>query len=223
MSHSRRLEEAPGELDPRRVRSRDRLLDAAIELLAVGGAGGVTVEAVTRRSKVARTTLYRNFRNSAELLAAAFERLIPRIESPPETGSLRERLIELLVRKSAITEEAPTRRALFAWLRMTHTTPGDDSAPNADSPALHSLRERIIEHYRHPFHRVLESPEARAEIGELDPIVVVAQLLGPILFLRLTGLRPVTRADCERIVDDFLAARNVDSQREVQDPGQSHP
>jgi len=223
MSHSRRLEEAPEELDPRRVRSRDRLLDAAIELLAAGGAEGVTVEAVTRRSKVARTTLYRNFGNSAELLAAAFERLIPRIESPPETGPVRERLIELLVRKSAVTEEAPTQQALLAWLRMTHTTPGDDATPNAGSPALHSLRERIIEHYRHPFHRVLESPEARAEIGELDPTIAVAQLLGPILFLRLTGLRPVTRADCERIVDDFLAARSVDSQREVQHPGQSHP
>jgi AcrR family transcriptional regulator len=223
MSQSRRLEEAPEELDPRRVRSQDRLLDAAIELLTAGGAEAVTVEAVTRRSKVARTTLYRNFGTSAELLAAAFERLIPRIDSPPETGSLRERLIELLVRKSAMTEEAPTRRALVAWLRMTHATSGDDADPHADSPALHSLRERIIEHYRHPFHRVLESPDARAEIGELDTTVVVAQLLGPILFLRLTGLRPVTRADCERIVDDFLAARSVDSQHEVPHPGQSQP
>lgn len=209
MSHSRRLEETPEELDPRRVRSRDRLLDAASELLAAGGVEAVTVEAVTRRSKVARTTLYRNFGNSAELLAAAFDRLIPRIESAPETGSLRERLIELLVGKSAITEEAPTQRALFAWLGMAHSTPREHAAPNADPPASRSLREHIIEHYRHPFHQVFESPEARAEIGELDPTVAVAQLLGPILFLRLTGLRPVTRADCERIVDDFLAARNA--------------
>ena len=222
VSHSRRLEEAPEELDPRRVRSRDRLLDAASELLAAGGVEAVTVEAVTRRSKVARTTLYRNFGNSAELLAAAFERLIPRIEPVPETGPLRDRLIDLLVRKSAITEEAPTHRALFAWLGMTHTPSGDGAAPNVDSPALHSLRERIIEHYRQPFHRVLESPEARAQTGELDPTVVVAQLLGPILFLRLTGLRPVTRADCERIVDDFLAARSLDSQHEVQRPRQPH-
>lgn len=202
------LEETPAELDPRRARSRDRLLDAASELLAAGGVEAVTVEAVTRRSKVARTTLYRNFGNSAELLAAAFERLIPRVDAAPETGSLRDRLIELLVRKSAITEEAPAQRALFAWLGMTHARPGEEAAPKADSPAMRSLRERIIEHYRRPFHEVLESPEAGAEIGEVDPTVVVAQLLGPILFMRLTGLRPVTHADCERIVDDFLAARS---------------
>ena len=222
MSHSRRLDEALEEIDPRRVRSQDRLLDAAAELLAAGGVEAVTVEAVTRRSKVARTTLYRNFGNSAELLAAAFERLIPRIESVPENGSLRERLVELLLRKSVISEKASTQRALFAWLGMTHTTWGDDRFPNADTPALQSLRERIIEHYRYTFHRVLESPEARATIGEVDPGIVVAQLLGPILFLRLTGLRSVTRADCERIVDDFLAARSLDSRHEVQPPGRPH-
>lgn len=40
-------------------------------------------------------------------------------------------------------------------------------------------------------------------LGHVEPVLVVAQLLGPILFLRLTGLRPVTPADCERVVDDF--------------------
>ena len=205
MSHPYRVDDAPDELDPRRVRSRDRLLDAATELLVSGGVEAVTVEAVTRRSKVARTTLYRNFGNSSELLAAAFERLIPQVDPAPETGSLRERLIELLARKSVAIGQAPMQLALFAWLAMSPGTPGD--ATDADSPAVRSLRERVIELYRQPFDRVLNSAQARAELGELDPILVVAQLLGPILFLRLTGLRPVTPADCERIVDDFLAAR----------------
>ena len=206
MSHPHRVDEAPDELDPRRVRSRDRLLDAATELLVSGGVEAVTVEAVTRRSKVARTTLYRNFGNSTELLAAAFERLIPQVDPAPETGSLRERLIELLARKSVAIGQAPMQLALFAWLAMSPGTPRD--ATDADSPAVRSLRERVIELYRQPFDRVLNSAQARAELGELDPILVVAQLLGPILFLRLTGLRPVTPTDCERIVDDFLAARN---------------
>jgi AcrR family transcriptional regulator len=200
--------EAPEELDPRRIRSRDRLLDATTELLATGGMEAVTVDAVVRRSKVARTTLYRNFGNSTELLAAAFERLIPHVEPAPETASLRERLLGLLVQKSILIEQGPAQRALFAWLSMSRTAPEDDAAPDADSPAVDSLRERIIEHYRHPFDQVLESAEARAELAGLDSTFVVAQLLGPILFLRLTSLRPVTRADCERIVDDFLVARS---------------
>ena len=43
-------------------------------------------------------------------------------------------------------------------------------------------------------------------LGHVEPVLVVAQLLGPILVLRLTGLRPVAPANCERLVDDFLAA-----------------
>ncbi|MBO0776061.1 MAG: TetR/AcrR family transcriptional regulator [Actinobacteria bacterium] len=206
MSHPSRLDEAPEEIDPRRVRSRDRLLDAATELLAVGGVEAVTVEAVTRRSKVARTTLYRNFGSSTELLAAAFERLIPPTEPVPGTGSLRERLTALLIQKSALLEQAPAQQALLAWLGMACRMTGDAVAEDG-SPALHSLRRRIIEHYRQPFDRILDSDEARAVLGEPDPDFVVAQLLGPVLFLRLTGMRPVTPPDCERIVDDFIAAR----------------
>jgi AcrR family transcriptional regulator len=206
MSHPHRVEEAPDELDPRRIRSRDRLLDAATELLTSGGVGAVTVEAVTRLSKVARTTLYRNFGNSTELLAAAFERLIPQVDPVPESGSLRDRLTELLVRKSAIIGQAPTQLALLAWLGMSPVTAGDSD--DTDAPAVHSLRERVIDLYRRPFDQLLTSPDARAELGEPDPVLVVAQVLGPLLFLWLTGLRPVTPADCQHIVDDFLAAHS---------------
>jgi AcrR family transcriptional regulator len=166
---------------------------------------------------VARTTLYRNFGNSAELLAAAFERLLPPVELEPETGSLRERLTGLLIRKSALIEQVPVQRALLTWLGMSLRTPGETpaagttavgtTAPEAGSPAMLSLRTRVIEHYRQPFDRILGSEQARAVLGEPDPDFVAAQLLGPIFFLWLTGLRPVTPADCERIVDDFLAAR----------------
>ena len=58
--------------DPRLARSRARLLDAATHLLATGGIDAVTIDAVTRTSKVARTTLYRHFGSSTHLLAATF-------------------------------------------------------------------------------------------------------------------------------------------------------
>jgi hypothetical protein len=82
--------------------------------------------------------------------------------------------------------KAPTQLALFAWLGIGSTAPADNAEPDADSPALRSLRTRLIELYRRPFDQVLDSAETRAELGELDPVLVVARLLGPILFLRLT-------------------------------------
>lgn len=84
-------------IDPLRTRSRTRLLDAAANLLKTGGIEAVTIDAVTKASKVARTTLYRHFNSSSQLLAATFERLLPQVIPPaPTSGTLRERLIELL-------------------------------------------------------------------------------------------------------------------------------
>ena len=57
------------DIDPRRIRSRNRLLDAAATLLSTGGVEAVTIDAVTKASKVARTTLYRHFQSSSHLLA----------------------------------------------------------------------------------------------------------------------------------------------------------
>lgn len=212
MSHTAQpVDTAPrsvAEPDPRRARSQDRLLDAATELLASGGVEAVTVDSVTRRSGVARTTLYRNFGTITELLAAAFERLIPRVEPAPETESLRDQLVEVLVRKTAAFEQAPLQRALFTWsgLQRTTNTP-EGSAAGVGASATQALRARLISHYRQPFDAIINSAEGRATLGELDVSLAVAQLLGPIVFLQLSGERPATSADCERIVDGFLTAQ----------------
>ncbi|WP_236735063.1 TetR/AcrR family transcriptional regulator, partial [Mycolicibacterium elephantis] len=77
MSDSQSVPVPDDDVDPRRIRSRTRLLDAAATLLSTGGVEAVTIDAVTKASKVARTTLYRHFHSSSHLLAATFERLLP--------------------------------------------------------------------------------------------------------------------------------------------------
>jgi len=79
--------------DPRPARSRARLLEAATALLRTGGPSAVTVDAVTRGANVARATLYRHFPSGNDLLAAAFNGLIPPAPMPSEHGTLRDRLI----------------------------------------------------------------------------------------------------------------------------------
>jgi TetR/AcrR family transcriptional regulator, regulator of autoinduction and epiphytic fitness len=46
------------------------------------------------------------------------------------------------------------------------------------------------------------------------------QLAGPVAFARLTGLRTITRQDCERIMDDFLTAhrREISTSSAESDP-----
>lgn len=188
------------EVDPRRVRSRARLLDAAAALLQDGGLEAVTVERVTRLSKVARTTLYRHFDNAVQLRAATVERLLPSVVDTPPEGPLRERLIALLEGQAEAIRNMPVQVSTLAWLAT-----GSDR--NADNPVVNSLRQRIIDHYRVPFDQVLDTPDAHRQLGEFDTLFVLSQLVGPLVFAKLIGLRATTPQDCARIVDDFLGAR----------------
>jgi AcrR family transcriptional regulator len=190
--------------DPRLARSRNRLLDAATQLLSTGGVEAVTVEAVTRVSKVARATLYRHFGSTTHLLAATFERLLPHVDTPAGTGTVRERLIALLTTEADLIEQAPIQMTTLAWLAMGSI--GDD---HTDPAAVTSLRARVIEQYRQPFDHILTSPDARAALGELDTTFALIQLIGPIVFARLTGLRTIDHDDCARLVDNFLTTHRT--------------
>ncbi|WP_039798365.1 TetR/AcrR family transcriptional regulator [Nocardia araoensis] len=200
------------DVDPRRARSRARLLDAATALLKTGGLEAVTVEAVTTMSKVARTTLYRHFDNAMQLRAATLERLLPPVIEAPPAGPLRERLIELLSRQATVVNEAPLQISTLAWLAT-----GERGLSGA-GPDFTSLRLRLIEQYRKPFDQLFGDPDVRARLGDPDVTFALTQLVGPIVFARLVGLEPITPADCARLVDDFLAARCSDRDRRAADP-----
>jgi AcrR family transcriptional regulator len=192
------------DIDPRRVRSRNRLLDAAATLLSTGGVEAVTIEAVTKASKVARTTLYRHFKSSSHLLAATFERLLPQVIPPaPTTGSLREQLIELLSRQATRFDDAPLHVTTLAWLALGPTGAKGDTD---DGYATGALRARVIDQYRQPFDALLRSGQARAELDDFDLGLALCQLVGPFAFARMTGFRAMTHDDCTKIVDDFLVA-----------------
>ena len=198
------LDDGGQDVDPRLLRSRVRLLDAATHLLSAGGIDAVTIDAVTRMSKVARTTLYRHFGSSTELLAATFERLLPPVTPPPATGSLRERLIELLSRQAELLEHTPIHLTTLAWVALGPIDAADN--PQNSGRSVSALRVRVLDHFRVPFDQILQSHDARTELGEFDSTLALAQLVGPLVFGRLSGLRIVDHQDCVRIVDDFLVA-----------------
>jgi AcrR family transcriptional regulator len=192
------------EVDPRWVRSRTRLLDAAADLLRAGGIEAVTIDAVTRESRVARTTLYRHFGCSSDLLAATLERLMPPVTAPPSTGSLRDRLVEFVSRQAALYVEAPLHLTTLAWLALRSNADDADDAQDCQTPSS-ALQARVVEHYIQPLEAILQGPEAHDQLDEFDLERAVCQLAGPSLFAWMTGLRVIDHQDCARIVDDFLA------------------
>ena len=206
-----RTDQRPLDEDPRKQRSRTRLLDAATTLLSKGGVDAVTIDAVTKLANVARATLYRHFDSGTELLAAAFARLLPSVPAISGEGDLRTQLLELLTSQAKVIESAPVQVTAMCWLGLGPDLAGYSSAEAlaADKPEMRSLRQTIMEQYREAFDRVLRTPEAIEELGEYDYDVALAQLVGPLVLTRLATLTPLGKSACEQIVDDFLAARRA--------------
>jgi hypothetical protein len=109
--------EVDDDVDPRRLRARTRLLDAATKLLSAGGVEAVAIDAVTKASKVWRgPTLYRHFSSSTQLLAATFERLLPQVTPSAGDGIRCENgSLNCLSRQATLFQEAPLHVTALAW------------------------------------------------------------------------------------------------------------
>jgi AcrR family transcriptional regulator len=202
--------------DPRPARSRARLLEAAAALLRAGGPSAVTIDAVTRGANVARATLYRHFPTANDLLASAFNTLIPPAPMPPAEGSLRDRLVALVLAQAEFVAEAPAIMTAMSWLALgrdldelpepRHAQPAD---PAAASPAITTLRERIAQQYAAPFDELFDSPAA-AELGEVDRSRAIALLIGPLILGKLSTLPDFDYRECARAaVDGFLHVQRI--------------
>ena len=98
-------------LDPRVERTRAVVLEATAALLAEDGFERITVEAIADRSGVARSTIYRNWPTTADLLVEAFAVLVDK-QPPPDLGSLRADLEALGRELAAGLSSAAWGRAL---------------------------------------------------------------------------------------------------------------
>lgn len=167
----------------------------------------MTVDAVTRTANVARATLYRHFPSGNDLLAAAFNSLIPPSPAPPAEGSLRDRLVAVVLAQAESVAQAPAVMTAMSWLalgRDLDEMPEPRDSQAADSAAITTLRERIAQQYAAPFDAIFDSPEA-AELGEVDRSRAIALLIGPLVLGRLSTLPDFDYRECALAsVDGFL-------------------
>lgn len=192
------------------------MLEAAATLLRSGGPSAVTIDAVTRAANVARATLYRHFPSGNDLLAATFSSLIPTVPMPPEEGSLRDRLVALLLAQAEVIAEAPAALTATAWLALgsgLQELPESSHSRTGES-AINTLRERIAQQYAAPFDVIFESPEAVAELGVVDRSRAIALLIGPLALGRLSTLPDFDYQECARAaVDGFLYVQRGEALR----------
>ena len=184
--------------DRRLERSRQAILDATRELLAEeGGVRALTVEAVAARSGVAKTTIYRRWRDKWELaLDAVMIDMLPRFDDPVDVGDTRQELITFIdpiVKFLASRPYGPAMQALVSVI--------------ASEPELaRAYRERVVEPRRVQLAPVIERGIARGDLRpDTDVQLLHEFLLGPTFYRLLLSGGSLDRRLAARLVDGILA------------------
>jgi AcrR family transcriptional regulator len=183
----------PRALDPRVVRSREVVLEAARQLLIEDGRAGASIDAIAKRSGVARTTIYRHWPTLAALISAAFESMAV-AWTPPDTGSLRSDLIELMLRMR-------TSLNVDCWGQVLPTM--IDGTFRDDTVAAH--QRAIVSDRRQRTKSILQRAVER---GELDPSAdfdtMIDRLTAPIFYRHLLLREPTSDAYVEALIDSVI-------------------
>jgi AcrR family transcriptional regulator len=187
--------ESPSQPLRRGEHARQRVLSAALEVLAESGMPGFTIESVARRAGASKATLYRHWPSAAALLVDAMDaevRPLPAVA----TGDVRADMISLLTGVAAMLDRSPFPELMAAFV---------DAAER--DPALAGLQASLTERRREPLLRVvLEAAKQGAITTDVDPELVVDLLAGPFFYRRLVAHRPIHADMPTAIVDCVLAA-----------------
>lgn len=182
--------------DPRVRRSKDAVLAQTYALLSEMGIGGVSVDEVSRRSGVAKTTIYRHWPSRAALLLDACSQL-GTMPPAPDTGSP---VGDLQALASQLAGELRSAR----WAVVLPSII-DAAERDADLAQLHGeLHAQLVE----PF---LGAATRAQQSGDLDPgqnpADVVAAVLGPLFYRRWFTRQTLDPQFVEAVVNTAVTRR----------------
>ena len=163
-----RTPETPPQPSIGRPRSREvdaRLIEVALQLLRQGGPIAVTVEAVADRSGVAKTTIYRRYRDRDDLIHAAIRSVVTPPGQPP-VEDIPDRLTWALGQVHAILGEVLGRGGVAALL-------------DNREPTFTTLVRDLLTPYTTALAGLIEDDIAAGRLrSDLDADAVVSLMLG---------------------------------------------
>jgi AcrR family transcriptional regulator len=178
-----------GDADERVRRSRKAVLTATLQLLGEAGLSGVSVDEVSRRSGVAKTTIYRHWPSRSALLLDACSNLGAKPQAP-DTGTLEGDL-------TALATSMARRLRSERWASIL---PSVIDAAERD-PELADVQTRLHAGFMEPLYLVIERARERGELPpDCDPSEIVASVVGPLYFRRWFSRQPLDEKFVKSIV-----------------------
>ena len=188
-------------LDPRVLVSRERVLTTTLDLLTEAGLGELTIDDISRRSGVAKTTIYRHWPDRAALVIDACSRMTDGEEAPPDTGSLEGDV------RAILTNIAD----LLGTARWSSIVPSIVDVAEHDS-AFADIHSRIQRGHAAPLRAALDRAVRREEIpATADPTAIAAALLGPLFYRRWFSREPIDAKFLDMIIRNTVAGLRQDT------------
>lgn len=179
---------------PRSEAARQRVIAATIEALLAVGVEGTTIEEISERSGVARSTIYRHFDSRENLVVEAISSCLVQLTTP-DTGSLDDDLHELVGRY-----DDEDHRAMNQMLPLLLDARRRDAT-------MHDAVEVLLEQRRRPIRTVLKLAQLRGEIDpDLDLDDALAMVLGPMTYRRMFQDEEITEDFVVTVIHGAVAA-----------------
>lgn len=180
-------------IDERVRRSKEIVLRTTFDLLSESGVGGVSVDEISRRCGVAKTTIYRHWPTRSALVVDACARMIAEQEVP-DTGTF----------EGDVTAILTTIAELLQTARWSAIVPSiiDAAERDADLAAIHS---RIQLGHVAPLRAVIERAVGRGELpAGTDPSTMIAALLGPLFYRRWFSREPLDAQFVQAVIRNVM-------------------
>jgi AcrR family transcriptional regulator len=188
---------APAPHESRRARSDHAILEATRALLAEVGVRGLTIEGVAARSGVAKTTIYRRWRDKNELALAAVWNDLASLRAPADLGDTRAELLAFL--EPVITAmRSPLLSGVIRGLISEIAT----------NPELgQAYREQFIEPRLAQLDRVIGRGVDRGDLRPDTNVRLAHELLvGPVFYRLLLSDQPLDADLGTRVASAVLRA-----------------
>lgn len=183
-----------GRAEEQVLRSKETVLQATFQLLTETGLSGVSVDEVSKRSGIAKTTIYRHWPSRAALLLDACSKLGAKFDTA-DTGSVTGDVMEIV-------------SAIVARLRSSNFSsilPSIIDAAERDSQFA-SLYSNIHAETLAPLVAVIERAKRRGELPRnCVPSELVASVLGPLFYRRWFSREPLDERYVEGVVTRAIA------------------
>ncbi len=181
------------EIDPRIERTRRVVLDAAAELVGECGFGRASIEAISERSGVARSTIYRHWPERSELLVEAVgKRVGP--AAAVDSGDLRTDLLQVFSHLGNLLSSEPTKCVAASFI-----------AEAMRDPELAALHAKFTERRRAVSTTLIERAISRGDLPKTtDPAAMADDLAAPVFFRALILHQPIDKTWIESHVDRWI-------------------